>query len=378
MDTDMTDAPPPPLPPPPPSKRPHPALEDAINAYRPVKIFRTEASPHLLSLDFDSSGNYLLTCTSDETLHIYDTQAGAHHKECFSKKYGAALGRFTHNSSDVLFASTKVDDSIRYLSTHTQAFHRYFKGHTAQVTSLCMSPGDDTFVSASLDNTVRLWDFRQERASGILNLSTPYLATFDPSASVMAIASPSTSSVLLYDKRQFDKEPFSTFELDEMEMKHAPRQPRNATWSSLEFSNDGACLLVGTSGEGHYLLNAFDGTLVGYLDRVARACRPAPGQEEWVGMGGKSQTVLGQGDACFSPDGRWVVSGLAGEGVLGWDVGLVADGPKAKPTFELPCKARAAVLRWNPRFHMLASGDREVVMWTPERGLLESVEDDGT
>lgn len=29
-----------------------------------------------------------------------------------------------------------------------------------RVTSLCMSPVDDTFISGSLDKTIRLWDLR--------------------------------------------------------------------------------------------------------------------------------------------------------------------------------------------------------------------------
>ena len=45
-----------------------------------------------------------------------------------SKKYGVSLIRYTHAQNTVLHASTKVDDTIRYLSLHDNKYLRYFKG----------------------------------------------------------------------------------------------------------------------------------------------------------------------------------------------------------------------------------------------------------
>ena len=60
-----------------------------------------------------------------------------------------------------MHASTKLDDhALRYHSTHDNKYLSYFKGHTARVRSVHMSPVDDTFVSAGDDATVRLWDLR--------------------------------------------------------------------------------------------------------------------------------------------------------------------------------------------------------------------------
>lgn len=43
------------------------------------------------------------------------------------------------------------------------------------------------------------------------------------------------------------------------------------------------------------------------------------------------------------------------------------DAPKQlKPTTSLPCKGRVAVAEWNPRYNMLATGDRDVVFWLPD------------
>ena len=53
-------------------------------------------------------------------------------------------------------------DAIRYMSAHDNKYLQYFKGHTGRVTSLEVSPVDDTFISAALDNTVRLWDLNSK------------------------------------------------------------------------------------------------------------------------------------------------------------------------------------------------------------------------
>lgn len=63
----------------------------------------------MLSLDFDDSGEYLMSSESDESIQIYNVKEGKHSKTLLSKKYGVKLAKFSHNSTSVFFASTKVD-----------------------------------------------------------------------------------------------------------------------------------------------------------------------------------------------------------------------------------------------------------------------------
>lgn len=42
-----------------------------------------------------------------------------------------------------------MDHTLRYLSLHDNRYLRYFKGHTQQVTTLCLSPKNDLFMSAA-------------------------------------------------------------------------------------------------------------------------------------------------------------------------------------------------------------------------------------
>lgn len=317
----------------------------------------------MTSLDFDDSGELLIAACDDDSLQLYNAKEGRHIKQLLSKKYGAHLARFTHHSTSILYASTKHDETIRYLSTHDFQYLRYFKGHTAPVTALALNPSSDTFLSCSLDNTVRLWNLSSPSPHGRLNLATPHLAAFDPSATVIAIASSSTSSILLYDLRNYDKPPFSTFDLRPLSPPSTP-----PTWTKLEFSNDGKSILLATSSpSGHVLLDAFKGDLKAYCTYPPaktpfKQSRAAPGSP-----GGP----LGQGDVCFSADGRFLIGGSgADHDAVVWDTqGTVVDEGDRKllrPMAQLPCKGRVAVCEWSPRYNMMATGDHEVVFWLPD------------
>ena len=42
------------------------------------------------------------------------------------------------------------ENTLRYMSLHDNRYLRYFKGHTHQVTTVCLSPKSDLFMSAAL------------------------------------------------------------------------------------------------------------------------------------------------------------------------------------------------------------------------------------
>lgn len=229
-----------------------------------------------------------------------------------------------------------------------------------------MSPGNDQFLSCADDDTVCLWDLNSRNPHGKLKLVTPYLAAYDPSATVMAIASQSTASILLYDVRNYDKAPFATFDLAEAEGKYTP-ETRGRAWTKLEFSNDGKSMLLGTDYHGHFLLDAFEGNVKSFLiGRSGSTGRAAP-----VSSSGKA---LGQGDTCFSQDGRYVLGG-AGEqpDILVWDSQEESDergylSPMTRLSSRGP---RSVVVACNPRYNMFATADTKVTMWLPGEGSKE-------
>jgi COMPASS component SWD2 len=262
---------------------------------------------------------------------------------------------------------------IRYLSTHDNQYIRYFSGHTSTVTCLALSPSSDTFVSCSTDNTVKLWSLSTPNPSGALSLTTPHLSAFDPSASVLAIASPSTNTLLLYDLRNYDKAPFGSFDILPLENRFLPlsaSQPTRAAWTKVEFSNNGTSLLLATAGGGHFVLDAFSGKLKAFCARKQvvppQLARLPPGSARAGG-------VQGQGDVCFSPDGRYLLGGAGAENLLVWDTYQKPqdpDHPVLLPLHELPTKTACSLVAFNPRFNMCVTANKEVVMWVPDKNAL--------
>ena len=257
----------------------------------------------------------------------------------------------------------KCTDAIRYLSTHTTSFIRYFEGHTASVTSISLHPGEDPFISCGRDDTVLLWDPKVRNWVGKLHLTTPFLSAWDPSGKVFGIASPWSFTILLYDYKNYTKGPISEFDL--VEKMPSPRAADNLAtgWTSLAFSNDGKHILLGTRGSAHYLFDSFTGDLKAILRKPEGGTRRAAAGESQ----GDSGRLESSGDCCFSPDGRYVLSGSKKD-VLVWDTLSPAAGEDKvlDPAHVLEEKREAAVLAFNPRFNMFASADQELMFWLPD------------
>jgi WD40 repeat protein len=67
-----------------------------------------------------------------------------------------------------------------------------------------MSPVDDTFLSASLDSTVRLWDLRTNACQGLIRRTGRASVAYDAQGLIFAVAT-SNNAVKLYDLRSFEK-----------------------------------------------------------------------------------------------------------------------------------------------------------------------------
>ncbi|KAJ4355405.1 uncharacterized protein N0V89_003421 [Didymosphaeria variabile] len=362
-----------PGPPPPPPGQATQKVSDVITAFRPAKKFKPpNARTSVTSLDFDDTGDLAVVARDDDTLQIYNTTLGKHAKEFNSQKYGVHLARFSHHAQNIIYASTKVDDTIRFFSTHDNSFTRYFKGHTDTVTSIALCPSSDTFISCAKDNTVRLWDLQSPNFSGMLNLHGAYLACYDPSATVIAVASQLGHAVLLYDVRNYDKIPFATFDLAGLEQQYLG--PNGGEWSKLEFTNDGKHLIVSTTGNGHFVLDAFDGGLKhfayrkrGHTGRLGPSAGvPTRGTN---GANGVAE-ALGQGDTAVTPDGQYLIGGSAEDGLLVWDISRDPSSDKYTNAEHLTGPGKAAIVGYNPKFNMLATADKDLILWQPDPDIM--------
>jgi COMPASS component SWD2 len=378
--------------PPPPAGPPTQKVSDVIASFRPSRVgiievalvishadqFQRFKAPSpgtasVTSLDFDDTGELAIVARDDDTLQIYNCKEGKHAKELKSQKYGVHLARFSHHAQSIIYASTKVDDTIRYLSTHDNSYIRYFRGHTDTVTSISLCPSSDTFLSCSRDNTVRLWNLSSPNYHGLLNLQGAHLATYDPSATVMAIASPSTQTVLLYDVRNYDKPPFAIWDMTELEQRFLGRD--KGEWTKIEFTNDGKNLLLATNGCGHFILDAFSGDITHFCYRKAgpsgRLSAGASTSSHGAHVANGNTPVVGQGDVCLSPDGQYLIGGCSEDGLLVWDISLPSNPNNIlEPIEKLPGNGKAAIVGYNPRTNLMASADKDLYLWQPDSDLM--------
>jgi len=114
-----------------------------------------------------------------------------------------------------------------------------------------MNPVDDTFISASLDRTVRIWDLKSTGCQGLVRRSGRMAAAYDPSGLLFAVLS-ATNTISLYDKRNFDLGPFKTWQLD-----YPPFE-----WKTVEFNYNGNQILLLTTSGLVFLVDSFSGELI--------------------------------------------------------------------------------------------------------------------
>ncbi|KAL6960555.1 Protein ANTHESIS POMOTING FACTOR 1 [Sarracenia purpurea var. burkii] len=140
-----------------------------------------------------------------------------------------------------------------------------------------MSPVNDSFMSGSLDHSVRIWDLRVNACQGILRLRGRPTVAYDQQGLVFAVAMEG-GAIKLFDSRSYDKGPFDTF-LVGGDM---------AEVCDIKFSNDGKSMLLTTTSNNVYVLDAYGGE-----KRCAFSLDPSP------------NTTI---EATFTPDGQYVLS----------------------------------------------------------------------
>ncbi|CAH1784535.1 unnamed protein product, partial [Owenia fusiformis] len=305
--------------------------DEVVRNLRVAKLFRENNQP-INKIAFSANGELLISSSYDDQIVIYDCQGGKCTRNLNSKKYGVDLINFTHTQNTAVHSSTKIDDTIRYLSLHDNKYIRYFGGHTKKVVSLSMSPIDDTFISGSLDNTIRLWDLRSPNCQGLMHLPGRPVAAFDPEGLIFA-AGINSEMVKLYDLRSYDKGPFASFKM---------QQDRDCDWTGIKFSPDGKLVLISTSGQIIRLIDSFQGT---------------PLQTFMGYMNNRGLPI----EASFSPDSQFVFSGSSDGKIHSWNTDTGAKVAVLNSEHQGPVTRIA----FNPHFMMMATACSQMGFWLP-------------
>jgi len=297
-------------------------------------------------------------------LHLYRTNTGTLLKTLYSKKYGCSCVTFTHASQAVVYASKvkaaskdpRKDHALRYHSLHDNTYLRYFVGHTKQVVSVSMSAKTDQFLSAAADHTIRLWDLRTNQCNGVVRCATTPAVAYDAQGLIFAAAT-DDGEVRLYDARGYDKGPFDTIAIGGVKGAVDPSTGKRPRVTCAKFSDDGNDLMC-VAGGAVYIHSAF-----APFEEVRRidVATETGGSGGKRGGGGLEALDL---EACWTPDGRYVLSGGADSRVHVWSV---RSGSKVT-TWQSRHAGVPSSVRWAPGSMMAASACTEggCALWIPQ------------
>ncbi|EDO15819.1 hypothetical protein Kpol_1057p7 [Vanderwaltozyma polyspora DSM 70294] len=313
--------------------------KETLLSYKAVKSFRVaekEIAP-VTSIDFDDHGQYLLSSSASDTMHLYDAVGFRFLNSIGSKKYGCHSAKFTHAQNECIYSSTMKSFDIRHLNLETNQYIRYFTGHGALVSDIEMSPLEDVFLSASYDESVRLWDLRVSKAQAIVPSIVPSCIAYDPSGLVFALGNPENFEIGLYNIKSLKNGPFLVIKVN----------PEFNQWTKLEFSNNGKYLLLASSCGKQLIIDAFDGSQLFEL----LGTKPFPLRE-----------FMDSGSACFTPDGQYTLATDYDGRIAIWNHGESISGKVLKPQGYISAVPDSSprTIAFNPKYSMFVTADENV------------------
>lgn len=204
-------------------------------------------------------------------------------------------------------------------------------GHTKKVTGLAFAGKTSSFLSSSLDKTVRLWDLRADGSQSVLNMSGPPLATFDPEGYMVA-ATEDSHALKMYDRRN----------LSEPLLIGQETKAKEGNWISLAFSPDGGTVLLSTDSSQMTLIDAFTLESIHLL----------------TGYPNNSDLRI-RGD--FSGDSKYVLCGGADGHIHTWKTSTGTKLCRLVGDHQAPTQC----VKFNPKFCMFASACTNMEFWIP-------------
>lgn len=211
-------------------------MSDIVNA-NDFKKFRVASSffenSEIRSISFHYNGEFLAYNTGIRLSIVPLTVEEIRKFDIDLARHGCGIVKFFETDPMRLIHSSP-DYALRFLNAENYKYISYFAGHSKEVINIEL--GDNVFFSSSRDNTIRLWDRRQqESVKRILCADTPLIA-LHPSGECLAVAT-NSASIEFLDMRNLDNI-LKKFKLEKIE---------DVEWRGIKFSPDGRLLLVTTN-----------------------------------------------------------------------------------------------------------------------------------
>jgi WD40 repeat protein len=120
---------------------------------KPRRTFRARAGLAVTTLAFSPDGRRLVAGGEENTVKIWDVQAG---QEQTLKGHSGDVSAATFSPDGRWVASGGEDSTVKVWDSRSGALVHNFRGHTGLVTSVAFSP-DGRLFSGSRDHTVKVW-----------------------------------------------------------------------------------------------------------------------------------------------------------------------------------------------------------------------------
>ena len=244
----------------------------------------------VISVRLTNDGKTLVSGSRDDTIKIWDLQTGTLKRTLTPYKGDADIYALAFSHDGRWMASGGRSRNILLWDAKTFEPVKSLEGHQGDIRAMEFSPDDQTLASVGEDNTFRLWDVVSGRLKVTRTEHTGKVKSvvYTPDAATIITGS-SDRTIRLWDSRT-----------------GAPRATYTGAREGLEFcelSPDGRLLFSGTGNIGALMfLDAQSGKI---LKDLPEAHGSEFGQEVDSG--------------CFTPDGKFAISGSKDRTIKFWD-----------------------------------------------------------
>ena len=317
------------------------------------------------TLAYSPDGRYLLSGSWDKTIKLWEIATGKEVRTFAGHTAAVNAVAFSPDGKYFLSAGGK-DGTVRYWEVATGRELAILHGHRGFVTSVAFLPDGHTAVSGSYDRSVKVWNLT--RAAELSELPAGEVSVF-------SLAISPDGSLLLAGSRNMSLWSLATG-------KELRKLDGKVNWvHEVAISPNGEYLLSGNFDGVVNLwdnitgkqLKTFQGNkgIVSSLafspdGRTMMDCRlDGPLTLRHVQTGGELRQFAGQGAAAFSRDGKWIVSGAAGNRISLWDA---ASGRVIKNFAAHTDKILSVAFSPDGRLVVSGSRDKTVRLWDVESG----------
>ena len=147
---------------------------------------------------FSPKGDVIASCSSDETVRLWDVNIGAHLRVMTG--HTDTVYNISFSPDGKIVTSVSHDDTVRLWDVATGSEIRQFNSQSDGVSSVYFSPDGNTIASGGNDNMIRFWDFQTGNLLHILtgHKGSVLKLTFSPDGQTLASNS-SDGTILIWN-----------------------------------------------------------------------------------------------------------------------------------------------------------------------------------